>query len=413
MRPKYRNLRRHLSKSGLIRVDLNFDEVESLIGAHLPARARQTSSWWTAKNRFGFPGYPSAWLRAGYEVSSVGMDGALVRFRKRTDAPFRAKVVRYALLSFAIFILIAALLWLGPWALVGGLHLIGSAQASAENDARTTLVALLLALGAMGTFIFTARSYFLGRESHVTDRITNAVSQLGNSSPAIRLGGIYALRRIAQDSPRDASAVVAILCAYVVGESRSPLSSLRQFPSLAQRFATRPLRKSADPESGLLSLQQRKDIQTAASVAAKLSTRLPPLSLQLAGARLDGAYMWGIVAREASLDGTSMRRAYLANADWRQSWIRYAQLQDAWFTESLLQGVDFSHSQLNGANFSGAHLEGAIFHGADLTGANFAGAYLAGAYLGDADLRQAKGLTRRQLKDAILNSRTQIPRKMG
>jgi hypothetical protein len=43
-------------------------------------------------------------------------------------------------------------------------------------------------------------------------RFNTAITNLGSSSIAVRLGGIYALQRLMQDSPRDQPAVVAVLC---------------------------------------------------------------------------------------------------------------------------------------------------------------------------------------------------------
>ncbi|WP_194915345.1 pentapeptide repeat-containing protein [Catenulispora rubra] len=49
-----------------------------------------------------------------------------------------------------------------------------------------------------------------------TERYTAAVAQLGNTtSAAIRLGGVYALARIADDSERDRSTCMKVLCAYL------------------------------------------------------------------------------------------------------------------------------------------------------------------------------------------------------
>jgi hypothetical protein len=45
----------------------------------------------------------------------------------------------------------------------------------ATNDVRGTLVGFLVAVGAAGTLVYTARTYALNREGHVTDRYTKAV----------------------------------------------------------------------------------------------------------------------------------------------------------------------------------------------------------------------------------------------
>jgi uncharacterized protein YjbI with pentapeptide repeats len=308
-----------------------------------------------------------------------------------------------ALTVVAVTLLVTLLLWLIPSLLARHLGLAGVALATAENSTRTTLIALLIALGAMASLVFTARTYSLSRESHVTERITNAVEQLGHPSMGVRLGGIYGLCRIAEDSPRDASAVVSILCQYVLSEGKVTRRRKRALRSSLHDLRFRHGQNSVDPASGVFAMHMRADLQVAVSEAAMLSMKLPPLSLQLTGAQLDGVYLSRIVAREAALDGCCLRRAYLDGADFRQSWLRYAQLQGSWFRDSLFQGVDFSYSRLRNADFRGANLEGACFFRADLTGVNFEGARLTGA-----DLRNARGLTRQQLNKAILDHSTQL-----
>lgn len=56
----------------------------------------------------------------------------------------------------------------------------------------------------------------VAKEGQITERFTRAVEQLGNrESIAIRLGGIYALERIAKDSSTDHWQVMEVLTAYV------------------------------------------------------------------------------------------------------------------------------------------------------------------------------------------------------
>lgn len=48
-----------------------------------------------------------------------------------------------------------------------------------------------------------------------TERYTQAVAQLGIPAAAVRLGGVYALARIADDSERDRPTCIKVLCAYL------------------------------------------------------------------------------------------------------------------------------------------------------------------------------------------------------
>src|ERR1700690_3552439 len=50
---------------------------------------------------------------------------------------------------------------------------------------------------------FTWRNTYLAKEGQLTDRFNKAIDHLGDEKVEIRLGGIYALARIANDSPKD------------------------------------------------------------------------------------------------------------------------------------------------------------------------------------------------------------------
>jgi len=91
---------------------------------------------------------------------------------------------------------------------------------TAVNDVRATLVTFVLATGAVGSLFFTARTFLLSRETQVTDRYTRAVSQIGDRSLEVRVGGIYALVRIGKDSAPDRPTVVYVLGALVRHRSK-------------------------------------------------------------------------------------------------------------------------------------------------------------------------------------------------
>jgi hypothetical protein len=49
----------------------------------------------------------------------------------------------------------------------------------------------------------------------VTDLFTKSVEQLGSDKAAVRLGGLYALERLAQDNPDQRPTIVSVFCAYL------------------------------------------------------------------------------------------------------------------------------------------------------------------------------------------------------
>src|SRR5438445_2853933 len=60
------------------------------------------------------------------------------------------------------------------------------------------------------------------QEGHITDRFNKAIEHLGSDQLAKRLGGIYALERIARDSERDHWPIMEILTADVRAKAKFP-----------------------------------------------------------------------------------------------------------------------------------------------------------------------------------------------
>ncbi|MDG4826542.1 pentapeptide repeat-containing protein [Asanoa sp. WMMD1127] len=76
-------------------------------------------------------------------------------------------------------------------------------------------------------------------ERRVTDLFTKAVELLGSDKPAVRLGGLYALERLAQDNTGQRQTVVAVVCAYLrMGHDGDHEDEVRRS---AQRLLTRHL----------------------------------------------------------------------------------------------------------------------------------------------------------------------------
>ncbi|MGH3129712.1 MAG: hypothetical protein ACRDNX_02740, partial [Gaiellaceae bacterium] len=112
----------------------------------------------------------------------------------------------------------------------GGDSLSAAERLKAENDIRSTLVQALAGAILLAGLYFTARTLQVNtrtlevnREGQITDRFTRAIDQLGQPGDdklAVRLGGIYALERIARDSREDHGPVIEVLTAFVREEAR-------------------------------------------------------------------------------------------------------------------------------------------------------------------------------------------------
>lgn len=153
----------------------------------------------------------------------------------------------------------------------------------AVNDARGPLVAFLITIGAAGTLWFTGETYRLNREGHVTDRYTKAVGQLGDGSAPVRIGGVYALERIGNDSPKDTTTIVYVLGAFI----RERSHDTRERPDVPA-----------------------EDVRAGLRVVGRL---LPKTSVQLdlRGADLRNTNLADMPANRVILDGANVKDAVL------------------------------------------------------------------------------------------------------
>ena len=283
-------------------------------------------------------------------------------------------------------------------------HDVGSATGSlhetALDNARGRLLTLGAGLFAAGALVFTARNFTLSREGQVTDRYTKAIEQLGSKELDVRIGGIYALERVARDSARDHPTVVEVLTAFIREHSHE------QWPP------------SDDPVGRSQEQSTRPDVQAALTVLGRRDAHRDIRSIDLTGAILSGANLDGADLARALLRGADLARASLVGADLTGARLRDADLTSASLvgadlTDAILEGAKLARAILARANLSGAFLiigadlTGAILNGAILNGADLDGADLTSASLDRADLTGASlvgaDLTSADLTGAILN----------
>jgi hypothetical protein len=245
---------------------------------------------------------------------------------------------------------------------------VGSVHETALDNARGRLLALGAGLFAAGALVFTARNFTLSREGQVTDRYTKAIEQLGSGQLAVRIGGIYALERVARDSAKDHPTVMEVLAAFI-REPPYPVSQVR-----------------GGADGGLMRLWP--DVQAALTVIGRRDTTRDVRLIDLSDADLARAYL-----REANLHAALPRAnltgANLADADLADAKLTEADLTGARLTDANLTGADLADANLFGADLTGANLADANLFGANLTGANLTGANLADANLFGADLTGA------------------------
>lgn len=290
-------------------------------------------------------------------------------------------------------------------------NVTGSLRVSGLQTARDAARGRLLTLGAgvfaAGALIFTARNFTLSRytfelseQGQVTDRYTKAIEQLGSGKVDVRIGGIYALERIALDSRRDYPTVMKVLAAFIREHSREQL-------------------RLPEPHTQPLERMVRPDIQAAVTVIVNGDNGRDRDQIDLAGVDLAGADLLAADLRHVNLSGANLSGAKMASAKLPYINLTGADLSNADLADADLVGADFTdadltYAQLARADVSRAILSHAVLSHADLTGtilldATLPGAILSGAILTDANLASAKlpgaelfgaNLVRTKLRDA-------------
>jgi hypothetical protein len=98
---------------------------------------------------------------------------------------------------------------------------VAPTKPSEKKDLVLALAQILAGTALLSGLYFTWRTLQVNREGQITDRFTRAIDQLGKTDEEgnrlfeIRIGGIYALERIARESEEDYWPIMEVLTAYV------------------------------------------------------------------------------------------------------------------------------------------------------------------------------------------------------
>jgi hypothetical protein len=319
-------------------------------------------------------------------MASNDFDVSLAAFSapvKSLRTPRRWNAASYAIAGWVlkIFLLLSALMVvaLSLWKYPQWLLLVQSVpdlkdRLLVENEMFKTVLQMVGGAFLLAGLYFTWKNTYLLKEGQVTDRFNKAIDHLGDDKTEVRLGGIYALARIAKDSPRDHWAIMEVLCAFV--RNRCKISDVP-----GETVAT--------------------DVQAVLAVLGDQCAEyespdqcLDLRRINLKGADLRGAFLDHTRFDESSLEGADFMRASLVGADFRGS---------------NLKKAHFRQAQLNYANLIGADLREASLRESRLRSANVLGARMDNATLIGADLTGMRYATRDQISAAITDETTKMP----
>ncbi len=273
---------------------------------------------------------------------------------------------------------------------------------------------IIAAVGAViGYIIAIARNITannqnqINQQGQITESMVQAIAQIGavnDKKPNIevRLGGLYSLQRIMQDSPKDELSIAKIFYAYVRENAKKIKIGVITPPAREDVQAALDIigqfHKEWEKQGKGFSLDSRINLsrsnltrysfanmdlsnsilEDADLSGVELETRSLS-SINLSNADLSGAYLYGIDLSDADLSGANLSGASLYHV---------------YFTDSNLFGVDLSNTILSDSNFHGAIIDEANLSGVDLSSAMDLTQMQIDSAEGDEDTKLPEGLIR-------------------
>ena len=231
------------------------------------------------------------------------------------------------------------------------------------------------------------------QRSLLNERYQKGAEMLGSEVLSVRLGGIYALARLAREHPEEYHVqIMRLFCAFV----RNPTPDDKQYIETASKRTTIDEIIDSQEPDGLADL--RLDVEAVMEAIAHRNKDV---------IRLEMDADFHIDLREANLQNLFWQN--FKNANLYRANLSSSDLSGA----SFWAGTNFSlilavrviliDANLCGVNLSVARLWYANLTGALLIDADLSHAVLEYANLSGADLRGARGLTQKQLDAAIAN----------
>jgi hypothetical protein len=198
---------------------------------------------------------------------------------------------------------------------------VAPTKPSERKDLVLAVAQILAGTALLSGLYFTWRTLQVNREGQITERFTRAIDQLGKIENGkklfeIRVGGIYALERIARESEEDYEPIIEVLTAYV--RQNAPRK-----PEIGELLA--------EEESDKQERTPDPDIQAITTVLRRLTRvhgqggrrRLDLRDTDLQGAELLRANLQGAVVTDEQLaDARSLEGATMPNGQKYEDWFK-------------------------------------------------------------------------------------------
>jgi len=199
----------------------------------------------------------------------------------------------------------------------------------------------------------------------LNERYQRGAEMLGSDVLSVRLGGIYALQRLAEEYPTQFHVqVLQLFCAF----AQHPVEDTQIDETVDQAQAPQ-LRRDVQAIMTAISACHARQLELKKQVRYRMDLRGANLSgVKLDQQDLSGAELSGTNMSHASLWNANLSNAELNNTDlthanlWDANLVR-AELNKANLSDALLADADLSEAWLSDANLSRAHLDGTNLSG--------------------------------------------------
>ena len=247
-----------------------------------------------------------------------------------------------------------------------------------EDKLRTTLAQIFGGLFLLSGAYFSWRTLNQNKESQITDRFYKAVEQLGNIAPknqAVQIGGVFALERIAIDSPKDHWTIMEVLCSYI--RMNSPVAG--PYEKVVGHANLHKKNKGGSSNT----IFPDHVIQTIITVLGRRNTlresvseRLDLRNTYLRGANFTGGDFSKTLFDGSHLEWSKFNHANLENTSFNDSHMEMASLRNTTmikssFIDSYMEGADLRNSNLSDSNLLYSHIQDSIVNNCNVKGAKF------------------------------------------
>ena len=229
----------------------------------------------------------------------------------------------------------------------------------------------------------------------------DATKQLGNELTIVRLGGIYALDKLARlhlerANQDDLASIVKILCAY--------LREITQQKNYQENHRNEPSNEIQSLLKVLTGLNKSSE--------EKKEDRQPnPVRLDLSGAYLVGANLSNACLKNVILEGTNLQKASLIQTQMQGALLQKTQMQwttlygtqmqGAFLQETQMQWTFLQETQMQGALLLMTQMQRAVLQKTQMQRALLAMTQMQGARLQEPQMQEAH-LQETQMQGAVL-----------